>query len=85
MRDKVCNNAQRRSGEETDNAPNEEGEEAAASGGQDQIESELHEPMPEHEKQSDKEKRKTGGSLRPQRRNRSFQEASAEVQSDAQA
>lgn len=62
-----------------------EAEEATASGGQDQIESELHEPMPEHEKQSDKEKRKTGGSLRPQRRNRSFQEASAEVQSDAQA
>ena len=62
-----------------------EAEEAAANGGQDQIESELHEPMPEHEKQSDKEKRKSGGSLRPQRRNRSFQEAVAEVQSDAQA
>ena len=62
-----------------------EAEEATASGGQDQIESELQEPMPEHEKQSDQEKRKTGGSLRPQRRNRSFQEASAEVQSDAQA
>lgn len=63
-----------------------EAEEATASGGQDQIESELHEPMPEHEKQSDKEKRKTGGSgLKPQRRNRSFREASAEVQSDAQS
>lgn len=64
----------------------QEADKASASGGQDQAEAQRHEPQktpPQGD--SSKDKSKSGGGLKPERRDRSIREAVSEVKSDGQA
>ena len=64
----------------------QEADKAAASSGQDQAEAQRHEPQktpPQGD--SSKDKSKSGGGLKPERRDRSIREAVSEVKSDGQA
>lgn len=64
----------------------QEADKAAASGGQDQAEAQCHEPQKTPPQgNSSKDKSKSGGGLKPERRNRSIREAVSEVKSDGQA
>ena len=64
----------------------QEADKASASGGQDQAEAQRHEPQktpPQGD--SSKDKSKSGGGLKPERRDRRIREAVSEVKSDGQA
>lgn len=64
----------------------QEADKASASGGQDQAEAQRHEPQktpPQGD--SSKDKSRSSGGLKPERRDRSIREAVSEVKSDGQA
>lgn len=64
----------------------QEADKASASGGQDQAEAQRHEPQKTSPQgDSSKDKSKSGGGLKPERRDRSIREAVSEVKSDGQA